>query len=86
MNDQAAYRLQKRVYLDGIKTDAGCAHCGLQGLPACVYDFHHRDPAAKVFALSKAFSRGWKAIEIEVAKCDILCANCHRQVDATTSP
>jgi len=44
-------------------------------------DFHHRDPAEKAFNLSKARNKPIDKIIEEVAKCDILCANCHREVE-----
>ena len=42
-------------------------------------DFHHIDPATKSFAICTAMSRGWKRsrIEPELAKCILLCRNCH---------
>jgi hypothetical protein len=41
--------------------------------------FHHIDPGTKEIELSTAISRGWskKRILAEVAKCIVLCANCH---------
>lgn len=44
-------------------------------------DFHHRDPKEKVLLLDmRTFSNtGIESLEIEIAKCDILCANCHRE-------
>lgn len=46
--------------------------------PACCYDFHHRDPKEKEFEFSKAKSRSEDQIRVEIAKCDLLCSNCHR--------
>jgi hypothetical protein len=41
--------------------------------------FHHRDPSEKSFGLcdGKAERRSWKELRAEIAKCDLLCANCH---------
>jgi len=44
-------------------------------------DFDHRDPSTKRIALGGAVSSGkFNETEIlkEVAKCDVVCANCHR--------
>lgn len=42
-------------------------------------DFDHRDPATKQYTVSRMVGRaGTDAILVEVAKCDIVCANCHR--------
>lgn len=56
-----------------------CARCG--EADPIVLDFHHRDPALKSFALtgSLCYSRSRGAILNEIAKCDVLCANCHRR-------
>jgi hypothetical protein len=42
-------------------------------------DFDHRDAAAKSESVSRMIGRaGTERILAEVAKCDIVCANCHR--------
>jgi hypothetical protein len=42
-------------------------------------EFHHRKGEAKVASVSRliAESRPTKTIMAEVAKCDLVCANCH---------
>lgn len=42
---------------------------------AVVFDFDHRDPSMKDSNVSK--TQISKLVE-EMAKCDLLCANCHR--------
>ena len=47
--------------------------------PSYVMDFDHRDPEIKnrtVSALPRLNS--WKKLLEETAKCDVVCANCHR--------
>ena len=42
-------------------------------------DFHHLDPAEKEFGLSnKGLTRSWEKTKMELDKCVLLCANCHR--------
>lgn len=80
----SALLVRKRAYwhaqarlLDGIK-DQPCADCGGR-FPSCAMDFDHRDPGAKRIAVSRMIGRaGTATIMAEVAKCDIVCANCHR--------
>jgi len=44
-------------------------------------EFHHIDPSKKDFNLgSKGKTRSWEKIKIELDKCVLLCANCHREV------
>lgn len=55
-----------------------CVDCG-GSYPPCCMDFHHRDPSQKKFAIGRGITQvGRKALEKEIAKCDLLCANCHR--------
>lgn len=45
-------------------------------------DFHHRNPAEKLFEIGPgSFRHSREDILIEVAKCDLLCSNCHRIVE-----
>jgi hypothetical protein len=55
-----------------------CADCG-QSFPPWVMDFDHRDPRTKSFALAagKALLKSREVLLVEIAKCDIVCANCH---------
>lgn len=58
--------------------DVPCMDCGCRYPPAAM-DFDHRDSASKRSAVSRMIGRaGTARILEEVAKCDIVCANCHR--------
>lgn len=78
-------RIQKRKddlrkFVFSLRENKACIKCG-ENHPACL-DFHHRDPSEKEAQLSNvAVEKGWSKERIldEVAKCDILCANCHRK-------
>lgn len=54
-----------------------CAKCG-EDHPGCL-DFHHRDEEEKDRPVSQMLRLGKKRILAEIAKCDVLCANCHRK-------
>lgn len=43
-----------------------------------VLEFHHRDPTKKEREVSLMMGHAWAKVEEEIAKCDCLCANCHR--------
>lgn len=60
-----------------------CVICGYDACPSA-FDFHHVDPAEKDFVVSSKSS--WEAIEPELKKCVLLCANCHREVHAGWHP
>lgn len=55
-----------------------CADCGGTFDPVCM-DFDHRPGETKVAAVSSMVSRfPLDAVLAEAAKCDLVCANCHR--------
>jgi hypothetical protein len=54
-----------------------CNKCGGE-FPHYVYDFHHRDPTEKEKKTSQLRYGSWEKFKLELDKCDLLCANCHR--------
>jgi hypothetical protein len=80
--DELRRREKRRALLWGEKATRGCAQCGERD-PDCL-DFHHRDPSQKSKD-SRVFRRKTRklaAVLAEIAKCDVLCANCHRKLTA----
>ena len=73
------YERKKRLweFYNQLKATLECARCG-ENHPATL-QFHHRDPQKKDFNLSEAVNDGYsiERIKREVAKCTVLCANCH---------
>jgi len=67
-------------WLDELREGAACIECG-EDHPACIV-FHHRDPEQKLFNIADARDVGpsKKRLLAEVAKCDVLCSNCHRKL------
>lgn len=57
------------------KVAQGCADCGYNSHPAAL-DFDHL--GEKLYAVSMMRSYSWQSIMREVAKCEVVCANCHR--------
>lgn len=58
--------------------------CNLCGYDRCVaaLEFHHRDPTTKKFNLGKDnLLKAWGMVLAEAQKCDLLCANCHRELE-----
>lgn len=48
-----------------------------------VLEFHHVHAETKSFGVSSGgFSRSWLAIRAELQKCVLVCANCHREIEA----
>lgn len=57
---------------------APCMDCGIQ-YPPYVMQFDHRPDETKKFNLAKMATRGLEVIKAEIAKCDLVCANCHAE-------
>lgn len=68
----------RAIWLLEIKKNLCCSRCG-ETHPATL-DFHHRVPSDKKYNISAMAHRGISQEKIlaEIAKCDVLCANCHR--------
>ena len=69
----------KKEYVDRIKLDRGCADCGYRLHPAAL-QFDHLPGTGKLLNLSTlraSFSGNLKDIDAEIAKCEVVCANCH---------
>ena len=59
-----------------------CEGCD-RDFPARLFEFHHVDARTKEFAISAdGILRSWEKTEAELAKCVLLCANCHRETHA----
>jgi hypothetical protein len=55
-----------------------CADCG-NSFPAWIMDFDHiAERGPKLFKLSSYASRKPETVAAEIAKCDVICSNCHR--------
>jgi hypothetical protein len=55
-----------------------CADCGESG--PMVLEFDHLDAGEKSFAIGSAVPyRNWDSILLEISKCEVVCANCHRR-------
>ena len=74
----ASLRKRRRAklieYLGG-----SCAKCGYNRCLAAL-EIHHRDPSKKEFKFdAAALTKKWELLLAEANKCDLLCANCHRE-------
>lgn len=69
---------EKAEFLREFKTARGCMDCGYNE-HWCALDFDHRPGEIKLHepAMLK-FCKSWDVIHAELAKCDVVCSNCHR--------
>lgn len=51
--------------------------CGYQ-VHSAALDFDHLPGTIKVRDIKHGNTLGWEALQVEIAKCEVVCANCHR--------
>lgn len=56
-----------------------CSKCGYDKCLAAL-ELHHTDPETKEYQVSTMRNYSEKKIKSELAKCEIVCANCHREI------
>lgn len=66
-----------RAWLDAVKVESGCVDCGFNAHPAAL-DFDHLPGTQKCFILASGANKAKRVVELEMAKCEIVCSNCHR--------
>jgi transcription elongation factor Elf1 len=79
MSDKELAQYNKQQFkkrLSEIKKSSGCLDCGESN--PIVLDFDHLKD--KKYNVSRMIHDGfsWAAIKKEIAKCEVVCANCHR--------
>jgi hypothetical protein len=73
---QQKLRCQFRQWISKIK-DVPCQDCNNKFLPECM-DFDHRPGEVKKFNVGSSKMKSLRQRLDEIAKCDIVCSNCHR--------
>lgn len=80
---EAVSRRRRRVKQTLVEEAGGrCTLCGYSRYVGAL-EFHHRDPSTKEFSLAhQGVTRSLAKARAEAAKCVLLCANCHAEVEA----
>lgn len=77
----AASRRRRKAQLV-VEAGGRCVICGYDRCTAAL-QFHHIDPRTKSFGVAqRGFARSLSRARDEVAKCVLLCSNCHAEVEA----
>jgi hypothetical protein len=66
----------RRSFVRSYLLDRGCMDCGYKK-DARALSFDHRPGTVKVRDIKSGQQLGWKALLEEIAKCDVVCMNCH---------
>lgn len=79
--NQAVMKRRRNVKLKLIQACGGkCKQCGYDKCPA-VLEFHHLQPEHKQMGVSNGHTMSFDRLLIEAQKCQLLCANCHRETE-----
>lgn len=72
-------RIKSKIIIEEYKKQP-CADCG-RSYPPHVMDFDHLPGEEKVNTVSYLAGHGYaiKTVEAEIAKCEVVCSNCHRE-------
>lgn len=74
----SAYVSKRRSHAEAIKLASGCADCGIKLDHPEIYDFDHTKDD-KSGGVAELYTKGtWEEFLAEIAKCEVVCANCHR--------
>ena len=78
---EAVQRRRSKVKVMSVEYMGGrCELCGYSKYIGAL-EFHHLNPDEKEFNISHdGKTRSWEKIKVELDKCMLLCANCHREI------
>lgn len=71
-----ARKAKHRALIDSLKS-VPCMDCR-QVFPPCCMDFDHKPNSGKVAAVGAMLACSIDKILAEIAKCEVVCSNCHR--------
>ena len=74
--NRRSYAVRRQMVVDA--QSCLCADCGIQ-YPYYVLEFVHRERVSKKFPLHAVHGATKNVILREIAKCDVVGANCHRE-------
>ena len=78
---QAVAKRRRKIKTMSIEYKGGrCQVCGYDKYPGAL-DLHHLGD--KLFGIgAKGYTRSWEKVKAELDKCVLVCANCHREIEA----
>jgi 5-methylcytosine-specific restriction endonuclease McrA len=80
---KAVAKRRRKIKLLSVQYKGGkCQICGYDKYVGAL-DLHHIDSSQKSFSIgNKGYTRSWEITRKELDKCILVCANCHREVEA----
>jgi len=79
---KAVAKRRRKIKLMAIEYKGGkCQICGYDKYPGAL-DLHHINGKKDFGIGEKGYTRSWERIKQELDKCILVCANCHREIEA----
>ena len=80
---KAVAKRRRKIKLLSVQYKGGkCQVCGYDKYVGAL-DLHHVDCDQKSFSIGdKGYTRSWEITRKELDKCILVCANCHREIEA----
>ena len=80
---RAVAKRRRKIKTMAIEYKGGkCQICGYEKYQGAL-DLHHLNAEEKRFGIGdKGYTRSWAKVREELDKCILVCANCHREVEA----
>ena len=80
---KAVAKRRKKIKTLSIEYKGGkCQICGYDKYQGAL-DLHHVNPKEKDFGIAdKGYTHSWEKVKAELDKCILICATCHREVEA----
>jgi len=79
---KAVAKRRRKIKLMAIEYKGGkCQICGYNKYPGAL-DLHHINGQKDFGIGDKGYTRSWERIKQELDKCILVCANCHREIEA----
>ena len=78
---QVQYTTKRRQKVKAEAVEYKGGKCSVCGYCRCIasLEFHHRNKNEKEFTMSRT-NKSLAQIKSELDKCDLVCANCHREI------
>ncbi len=80
---RAVAKRRRKIKTLAIEYKGGkCQVCGYNKYQGAL-DLHHINHKDKNFGIGdKGYTRSWEKVKAELDKCVLVCANCHREIEA----
>ena len=73
---------KNKKYVSEYKMNGKCEICNMDDFICFV--FHHKDPSTKRGSIPSLVKYGFKSVQEEIKKCQLLCHNCHSKIHNDT--